>query len=138
MGCAGDAGIVIAYELLALPRELVRRQPNVFFHEMLQVFLDSALVLGCGWHDFGVEYDAVVVDGVSVVEYSARCLSAAVTCASVWMDLYSGPEGWCVLLYDAQCFVACVEGFDAACDDAFEWVSAGWLQPCLLRGLLCR
>ena len=65
---AGDARVIVAHHLFALPGELFVRQIQALAHKLTQVGLDGPLVLGGGRHDLGLEDHAVLVQPVAVVE----------------------------------------------------------------------
>src|SRR3972149_11188759 len=76
VGGAGDAGVVVADGLLALPGEGRLREVDARINESPQVRLDGLLVLCRGRHNLRVRDEARVVDGVAVVEDAARALGA--------------------------------------------------------------
>src|SRR3990170_5518506 len=125
---AGDAGVVVADSLLALPGEGVLREVDARFNESPEVRLDGLLVLCRGRYDLRVRDEALVVDGVAMVEDAARRLGAPVPRPRTRGDLHGRPLGRLVLRDQPQGLVAGVEGLHAAYNDALERVPAGRAQ----------
>ena len=78
MGCTRDARVIVADRLLALPRELVRWQIEVFRHEFPKIALNNLLVLRCRRNDLRIKDDALPIDAIAVVKNAARRFGAAV------------------------------------------------------------
>jgi hypothetical protein len=79
MGCTRDARIVVANRLLALPRELIRRQVEVLRHEFPKIVLDGLLVLGCRRNDLRVKDYALLVNTIAMVKNATWRFAAAVS-----------------------------------------------------------
>src|SRR6516225_6314281 len=78
MGCAGDARVVVANGLFALPPELIGREIEVFRHEFPKIALDSFLILRCRWNDLRVENHSLPVNAITVVKNAAWRFGTAV------------------------------------------------------------
>src|SRR5579883_1947775 len=122
---AGDARIVVAHGLLALPRQLIPRKVQIGRDKFPQVALNGLLVLRCWRDDLGIADHSLLVQLVAVVQDAARRLGTAVAGAGTRFDLHRRCLRNLELVDDAQCFVAGVNGLDAAHDDALERVAAG-------------
>jgi hypothetical protein len=92
-------------------------------------------VLRCRRDDFRVGDQLMFVNLVTVIEQSAWSFSAAVTDARARNDFDRRLIRHFILVNDAQGFIAGVQNFDAAHDDAPERVAAFGGQASLARGL---
>ena len=72
MGRARDARVVVTDGLLALPAELVNGQVDPRRHERTQIVLNGTLILSCRRRNVRVLDEALVIDGVAMIEYAAR------------------------------------------------------------------
>ena len=72
MGRAGDARVVVANRLLALPGQALIVEIQPVGHEPAQVVFDAGLILRRGRHDPGGGDEAFGVEGVPVEQHAAR------------------------------------------------------------------
>src|SRR3989338_5934878 len=125
MAGTGDAGVVVADGLLAVPLQFFVRHPDVGLDETPQVTLDGRLVDRGRRNDLHVADDAALVDRVAVVADPARGLGTAVPGRGPGLDLDARRVRLFILLDDADRFFKGVKHLDPAHQDALERVKTG-------------
>src|ERR1017187_9356433 len=122
MGSARDAGIVVSHRLLALRTEFGFREVQELGHKVRQILLDGLLVLRGRRNDLCLEDGALLVKAVAMIQNASGRLGTAITRGGARMNL----DGWflrpLILLDNPQSFIAGVNDFDTAHDDALERV----------------
>lgn len=137
MRCTGNARVIVADGLLALPGELLFRQVEVSRDKLPEVRFDGFLILRCRGNDLGIENGSLVVGPITMVEDATRRFGAPIPCCRAGLKLHGGALRLLIPGNDPQRFVACIEDLDAANNDALKWIATLGRKPgrsrCVLR-----
>jgi hypothetical protein len=135
VGRAGDARVVIADRLLALPGQALIVEIQPAGDEPAQVVFDAGLILRRGRHDPGGGDEAFGVDGEPVEQHAARGFGRAVPGRGARRNVHMAWRGGLVPLDQLQRLVHRVHDLDGADQDAAVWVAALGTEARLVGGL---
>src|ERR1039458_2177769 len=135
MGCARNAGIVVAHRLLTFPCDLFGRPGRNLADEVPEILLDPFLILRSWRNNLCGSDEPVLIERVAMIKKSAGRFSGGLPGRS--SPHYLGARcGWRLVFADhSQCLVAGKDQLDRSHHNAAEWIAAGRLQSTIACSL---
>src|ERR1051326_136507 len=131
-----NTGIIVPDDLFALYPQFFGRELRARSNVFPKIVLDRLLILGRGRHNLCIFDYSPVIDGITMIESPARCFR---TCISGGFS-GGGRNGWnrgrLITLNDAYRLVERIQHLERTHCDAFERITARFMQSGLARGLL--